>query len=107
MILLLPNGGIVIDTPGMRELGMWDVSAGFEKSFNDVEALFRNCTHTLEPGCAVYEAIANGELSLERWDSYRKLKTEAAFADDHSSYLAEKEKKFKNIAKINKANKKG
>jgi len=111
-LLLLPNGGIVIDTPGMRELGMWDVSAGFEKSFNDVEALFgkckfRNCTHTSEPGCAVYEAIANGELSLERWDSYRKLKAEAAFADDHSSYLAEKEKKFKNIAKINKANKKG
>jgi ribosome biogenesis GTPase len=106
----MTSGGIVIDTPGMRELGMWDVSEEIEKSFSDVEAFFgkckfRNCTHTSEPGCAISEAIANGELSPKRWDSYCKLKTEAAFADDRSSYMREKEKKFKNIAKINKSKK--
>jgi hypothetical protein len=70
------------------------------------QAICENGTHTSEPGCAISEAIANGELSPKRWDSYCKLKTEAAFADDRSSYMREKEKKFKNIAKINKSKKK-
>lgn len=110
-LILLPSGGIVIDTPGMRELGMWDISEGLDKSFSDVEAFFgkcrfHNCTHTSEPDCAIYAAIELGELSAKRWESYRKLKTEAAFADDKSTYLSEKEKKFKNISKINKANRK-
>lgn len=110
-LILLPNGGIVIDTPGMRELGMWDISEGFDKSFSDVKAFFgkcrfHNCTHTSEPGCAIYEAIKLGELSAKRWESYRKLKTEAAFVDNRGIYLNGKEKKFKNISKINKANRK-
>jgi ribosome biogenesis GTPase len=110
-LVLLPNGGIVIDTPGMRELGMWDVSEGIEKSFSDVEAYlgkcrFRNCTHTSEPGCAIYAAIERGELSSKRWESYRKIKTEAIFTDNKSTYLEKKEKKFKSIAKINKASRK-
>ncbi|MEG2531586.1 MAG: ribosome small subunit-dependent GTPase A [Gordonibacter sp.] len=103
-LVLLPGGALVMDTPGMRELGMWDASAGLEQGFADVERLFAscrfsNCTHTSEPGCAVYEALAQGELSERRWQAYRKLKTEEAFAGDKASYLAEKERKYKNISK--------
>lgn len=110
-LFLLSGGGVIIDTPGMREVGMWDMSEGFENSFSDVESFFgnckfHNCTHTSEPGCGIYEAIAQGELSPKRWRSYQKLKTEAAFADNKDDYLSEKKKRFKNIAKINKVNRK-
>ena len=108
-LILLQNGGMVIDTPGMRELGMWDVAEGLDKSFSDVEALlercrFSDCGHTNEPDCAIRSALESGELSTERWASYQRLKQEAEFAQDKESYLAEKEKKFKNIAKLNKTN---
>lgn len=110
-LFLLPNGGLIIDTPGMRELGMWDVSEGLDKTFSDVEELaakcrFKDCSHTNEPGCAIRVGIENGELPEERWLSYQKLKQEAAFSDDKGSYLVHKEQKFKNIAKVNKSNKK-
>ena len=103
-LVLLPGGGLVMDTPGMRELGLGDVTEGLEQGFADVERLFAscrfsNCTHTSEPGCAVYEAIADGELSERRWQAYRKLKAEAAFAEDKAGYLAQKERKYKEISK--------
>ena len=109
-LILLPSGGMVIDTPGMRELGMWEVSEGLDQSFGDVEMFFgmcrfRNCTHTAEPGCAVYAAMERGELSPVRWASYRKLKAEAVFAEDKRGYLEEKEQKFKGIAKQNRSQK--
>ena len=104
-LFLLPNGGLVIDTPGMRELGMWDAAGGLDKTFFDVEDLslqcrFKDCSHTSEPGCAVLSAIESGELSEERWLSYQKLKAENAYAEDSEGYLAAKEKKFKDIAKF-------
>ena len=110
-LLLLPNGAMVIDTPGMRELGMWDAAPGVEQTFTDIEALaaqcrFRNCSHTSEPGCAVRAAIRSGELDSGRWLSYQKLKNENSYAADSESYLAAKEKKFKEISKINKYHKK-
>ena len=110
-LLFLPNGAMVIDTPGMRELGMWDAASGVEQTFADIEELaarcrFRNCSHTSEPGCAVRDAIRCGELDSGRWQSYQKLKNENAYAADSESYLAAKEKKFKEISKINKQNKK-
>lgn len=103
-LVLLPGGGLVMDTPGMRELGLGDVAEGLEQGFADVERLFAscrfsNCTHTSEPGCAVYEAIADGELSERRWQAYRKLKAEAAFAEDKAGYLAQKERRYKDISK--------
>mgnify|MGYP003397617240 CR=1 FL=1 len=108
-LILLPNGGMVIDTPGMRELGMIDISDGLNKGFHDIEALFdgcrfRNCSHTTEPGCAVQAAIERGDLSQKRFESYQKLKVEAAFSGDKNAYMTEKEKRFKSIAKINKSN---
>ena len=102
---------MVIDTPGMRELGMWDTTSGVEQTFADIEDLaarcrFRNCSHTGEPGCAVRDAIRRGELDSGRWRSYQKLKNENSYAADSESYLAAKEKKFKEISKINHYHKK-
>ena len=109
-LLLLPNGTILIDTPGMRELGMWDVSSGLGESFADIEALqtrcrFRDCTHNTEPGCSIREAIENGELSQERWESYQSLRREAKYSDDKEAYLREKQQWYKNIAKWNRRQK--
>ena len=112
-LILLPSGGMVIDTPGMRELGMWDAGDGIEQTFADIEKLalkcrFRDCTHSCsEPGCAVQEAVESGELSIDRLRSWQKLMNENRYVEDTQSYLAEKKQKFKNIAKINKRNRKG
>lgn len=110
-LLFLPNGAMVIDTPGMRELGMWDAASGVEQTFGDIEELaarcrFRNCSHSGEPGCAVRAALESGHLDARRWLSYQKLKNENSYAADSESYLAAKEKKFKEISKINKYHKK-
>lgn len=110
-LLFLPGGGMVIDTPGMRELGMWDSAGGVEQTFRDIEELarqcrFSNCTHRSEPGCAIQAALRSGELTAERLASYQKLMQENAYAADSETYLASKEKKFKEISKINKRNKK-
>lgn len=107
-LFLLKQGGMVIDTPGMRELGLWDVDEGLDKSFADIEELaarckYRNCSHTNEPCCAIREAVFKGELSEERWFSYQKLKNENSYSENRNEYLAEKNQKFKNIAKINKS----
>jgi len=81
-LFLLPNGGLVIDTPGMRELGL--ESADLGKAFSDIDALaaqcrFRDCTHGAEPGCAVRKALEEGSLSSERLENYFKLKKEARY----------------------------
>ena len=110
-LIILPNGTMIIDTPGMRELGMWEVSEGLDKTFKDVEQYlgkckFSDCTHTNEPGCKILEAIKNGELSHDRFNSYIKLQNEAKYNNDSENYLKEKRNKFKDIAKHNKVNKK-
>lgn len=89
---------------------MWDNSTGVEKAFSEIEELakqcrFRDCTHSGEPGCMICQALESGELDIERWRSYQKLKAESAYAEDSESYLAAKEKRFKEISKINKTNK--
>ena len=81
-LILLPGGGVVIDTPGLRELQLWDGGGGsVEEAFGDVEALaaecrFSDCAHELEPGCAVKAALAGGTLAPERLQSWRKLQRE-------------------------------
>lgn len=110
-LLMLPSGAMVIDTPGMREIGMWDSAEGLEKAFSDIELLaascrFKDCTHANETGCAVRAALKDGVLSQERWKSYQKLLVESSYAEDAQSYLAAKEKKFKEISKANKFNRK-
>lgn len=81
-LFLLNEGGVIIDTPGMRELGL--ISADIDKSFGNIEELekqckFSDCTHKNEPKCAVREAIENGELDLDRLERYKKLKKEEAY----------------------------
>ena len=110
-LILLKNGARMIDTPGMRELGMWDVSDGLGEAFSDVEQYFgkckfSDCKHNGEPGCAVAAALAAGELRPERWDSYLALRREAKYADDKPAYLRQKQQWHKDIAKKNKQNKK-
>ena len=106
-LLRLPGGAIIIDTPGMRELGMWAVSEGLEEAFPDVERFlgrcrFRDCTHTAEPGCAIRAALEEGELSQVRWDSYRSLQGEAKYAEDRASLRRRKEQWSKGVAKSRK-----
>jgi ribosome biogenesis GTPase len=83
-LLLLPGGGILIDTPGMRELQLWDAADSVAGAFGDIESIagacrFRDCRHAAEPGCAVIAAVTGGTLPPERLDSYRKLQDEQAF----------------------------
>ncbi|MFF4954299.1 ribosome small subunit-dependent GTPase A [Streptomyces chattanoogensis] len=80
-LLALPGGGVLIDTPGLRGVGMWDAEAGLARTFSDVETLagdcrFHDCAHETEPGCAVLAAVASGELAERRLESYRKLQRE-------------------------------
>jgi ribosome biogenesis GTPase / thiamine phosphate phosphatase len=83
-LLVGPSGWCIIDTPGLRELGMWITDKGIDAAFSDVSDLertcrFANCTHVNEPGCGVLEAVQAGDLDVKRLDSYRKLQREAAF----------------------------
>ena len=80
----LDAGGLLIDTPGLRELQLWDASSGLGQTFEDVAAFaaacrFRDCTHQSEPGCAVQHAVEVGALGPERLENFRKLERELAF----------------------------
>ena len=110
-LIMLKSGVLIIDTPGMRELGMWDVSKGLGEAFGDVESYFgqckfNNCCHQTEPGCAVRAALDGGELPRERWESYLQLKREAKFSDDKAGYLRQKQQWQKEISMWNKHHKK-
>ncbi len=99
-LILIPTGGLIIDTPGMRELQLWEGGEGIENIFEDIEALvhkckFSDCSHRKEPGCAVREAIENSELDEKRYESYLKMKRETRYFEnrkDHKANLAEKNK---------------
>lgn len=80
-LIALPEGGLLIDTPGLREIQLWEADQGIESTFADLEALaegcrFADCQHRGEPGCAVGEAVARGELTSGRLESYHKLQRE-------------------------------
>jgi len=110
-LIMLPNGAMIIDTPGMRELGMWNAENGINRTFQDIEQYigmckFSDCTHTNEPGCKILEAIVNGEIDQERFEQYLKLQKESRYNTDSNQYLQEKKNKFKEISKINKHNRK-
>ena len=101
-LIRLQNGVMIIDTPGMRELGMWDISEGLGDAFGDMEAFmgkcrFSDCKHAGEPGCAIQAAIANAELDIQRWESYRKLSGEAV---DRDELMRRKREWSKGVAKF-------
>jgi len=106
-LLTLPSGGLVIDTPGMRELQLWDSAGGLGATFADVEELgaacrFGNCGHVSEPGCAVRAAVEEGRLPRKRLESYHKLQKElVALAVRQDRRLeAEQRKKWRSIHKV-------
>ncbi|HEY4301220.1 MAG TPA: ribosome small subunit-dependent GTPase A, partial [Candidatus Didemnitutus sp.] len=78
-LLVAPSGVIVIDTPGLREIQPWDAGSGVDAAFEDVVALttrcrFRDCTHTVEPGCAVQAALTDGSFAPQRWEAYQRMR---------------------------------
>ena len=94
-LVALPNGAYIIDTPGMRELGMWDASEGLSDVFSDIESLlgkckFSDCRHQSEPGCVIKEAIENGEITQERLNNYEKLRREVLYAEDKVAAMRER-----------------
>lgn len=104
-LVVLKNGAMIIDTPGMRELGNIGISEGIEQTFDEIAELsqnckFADCTHTIEKGCAILNALEKGELKEERYKNYIKLKKES----DHyeRSYL-EKRQKDKEFGKLIKS----
>ena len=104
-LLRIPQGGLLLDTPGMRELQLADCDVGVNTTFADITSLaeqcrFGNCQHDSEPGCAVQNAIGRGELEARRLSSYQKLMREQAF---NSATLAEKRARDKSFGKMIKA----
>lgn len=102
-LFLLPSGVMVIDTPGLRELQLWDASDGILETFADIEELaakckFRDCSHETEPGCAVLAALESGELDAVRLNNLRKLEREQEFLERKRGW--QKQQEYKNRIKI-------
>ena len=98
-LIVLDQGAMLIDTPGMRELGNIGVSSGIEESFSDIWSLsktcrFANCTHTREVGCALLAAIENGTLPADRYQSYLKLMKESEYYELSYAEKRKKDRKF-------------
>jgi ribosome biogenesis GTPase len=108
-LILLPGGGLLLDTPGMRELGLWDTEEGLSATFDDIDVLatrcrFGDCGHSNEPGCAIREALGSGTLEEDRWRSYGKLKREMAHLEsrDDPALRAARRRRVVQISKANR-----
>jgi ribosome biogenesis GTPase len=109
-LTMLPGGGALIDTPGLRELQLWTGTESVAAVFDDIGAIaagcrFRDCSHAGEPGCAVAAAVERGEVDAGRWASFQKLRAEAAWHETMVDPLAalERKRKWKAIHKQAKA----
>jgi ribosome biogenesis GTPase len=105
----LPCGTLIMDTPGMREIQLWDAEEGLEETFEDIEVFaqncrFRDCQHQQEPGCAIQNALEEGTLEEDRYESYQKLKRELAFLERKNDPVkqAKERERWKKIGKIGK-----
>jgi ribosome biogenesis GTPase len=98
-LIVLPEGGLIIDTPGLRELQLWEGAESIDEVFHDIEAIaehcrFRDCRHSTEPRCAVKQAVADGTLPAERLENYQKLQREFdQFAVRHDKALQSEQNK--------------
>lgn len=108
-LILLHDGGMVIDTPGMREINVWGDEEGVEQVFGDIEEFanncrFQDCSHENEPGCAIVQAINNGTLDKKRFANYLKLKKEYAYLADRQNMKASaiEKARWKEISKYAK-----
>ena len=109
-LLALPGGGVLIDTPGLRGVGLWDAETGVGQVFSEIEEMaercrFHDCAHEAEPGCAVLAAIDSGELPERRLESYRKLlrENQRIVAKTDARLRAEIRKDWKRKGAIGKA----
>jgi len=103
-LFMLPSGAMIIDTPGMRELGLYDAADSISIGFSDIEELFigcrfNDCSHDQEPGCAIRSALKNGSLSAARWEQYTKQQRENKYMDDKTAYMREQAEQWKSHAK--------
>ena len=112
-LIPLPSGGLVLDTPGMRELQLWEAPEGIDGTFDDIARLaescrFRDCRHRNEPGCAVLAALADGTLAPDRLESHRALERELAHLERKRDQraAAEERKRWRAITKEQRARKK-
>ena len=99
---LLDTGALLIDTPGMRELGLMGVEENIDESFSDIIELskrcrFDDCSHSVEPGCAILQAVESGQLSQDRYESYKKLIKESEF---HAMSYVERRRKEKQFGRM-------
>jgi len=103
----LDSGALVIDTPGIREIGLWDSSEGISLAFPEIEELFsgcrfNDCSHRSEPGCAVLAALEDGSLSNDQWKRYLSQRKENNFVINHSAYLKQKQEWAKSISRFSR-----
>ncbi len=108
----LASGVLIIDTPGLRELQLWTDGAGVDSAFPDLEEIsrrcrFRDCRHQDEPGCAVLQAVADGELDADRLASWKKLRREIDYLERRGNPAAAEKAKWKEINKLQRQFKKG
>jgi len=108
-LIILENGGILVDNPGMREVGIADTTSGLEITFDKIVSLsqnckFKDCTHTRETGCSILEAVEKGDIDKNSYENYLKLEREKAHFE---LTVVEKRKKDKELGKIIKNYKKG
>jgi ribosome biogenesis GTPase len=106
-LILLPRGGLVLDTPGMRELQLWDGDQSLQLVFDDIEALagkcfFTDCRHQDEPRCAVREGLGAGTIDTGRYESYEKLQKELQYQARRRDKLSEivEKKKWKKLSRM-------
>lgn len=104
-LIVLNSGTMIIDTPGMRELALWNVEDGLDTTFSEIQELsrlcrFKDCSHNKEPDCAIKNALLSGELSYDRWNNYIKLQKEARFTSRKEELNLRKKGKAQNKAKL-------
>jgi ribosome biogenesis GTPase len=103
-LIILKNGGILIDNPGMREVGIADSTIGLESTFDKIVSLaqhckFKDCTHTNEIGCSVLEAVEKGEIEKSSYENYLKMEREKTYFESSVAERRKKDKKFGNMLK--------
>lgn len=103
-LIVLENGGILIDNPGMREVGIADASTGLEQTFDTIFNLaqnckFKDCTHIFETGCAIIESVENGAIDKASYENYLKLEREKAHFESTISERRKKDKEFGKMVK--------
>ncbi len=106
-LIILPKGGILIDTPGMKEFHLWKTDSGFDEIFSEInefaeECKYGDCKHINETGCAVIKAVKDGFITKERYNSFLKLKKEEEYLDskDDKEYFLQKKDKAKKLSKL-------